>query len=404
MNDVIISKRNGGLGRKNPTEDMVTAMIGHGVAVAGKFALGASIQLYSISDAKALGIDAAYDTTNSVQVFYHIDEFFRINPNGELWVMLLAQATAFDAMLDTANANARKLLADAEGRVRQLGVFFNPAAGYTSTLTDGLDGQVFTAVTKAQLLCVYQDEINAPLDAVVIDGREYNGTAAAAKDLRTLASEKVSVCIHRDHKILTGLKASGVGTLMGTISKAKVNENIGWVQKFNVASTLLGKYLQAGLTNGSAISSLNNTDLNTLNTKGYIFLRKIADAPGLYFNDSHTCTVISSDYAYIENNRTLDKAIRGIRKKLVPKVSGPLEVDEETGRLAPETAKSYESDADDVIGEMKSAKEVSGGYSYCDEKQDVLSTSRVDIQINVVPYGTGRTIGASIGFSNPFKQ
>jgi len=405
MNDVVIKKRNGGLGRRNPTEDMVSALITMGVAVAGKIALGDAKQLFSENDAKALGIDAAYDAAAGVQVYYHISEYFRVNPDGELWIKIMAQATTYAALVDPDTANGVKhLLAEAGGRVRQLGVAFNPAAGYAPVLAEGLDSAVVAAIAKAQLLCDYQDSINTPLSAVVIDGREFNGTTAAAKDLRGLTSPKVSVFIGRDHKVAANTKGSAIGTILGAISKAKVNENIGWVAKFNVADINLGKFVQAGITNGSAISTLAKSDMDALNTKGYIFLRDIAGISGKYFNDSHTCVAKTDDYAFIENNRTMDKAIRATRTVLLPQVSGPLLVDEETGWMAPETAKALEGDAEGVLEQMKRDKEISGGDAYCDEKQDVLATSQVEVRLDLVPYGTGRTLVASLGFTNPFNQ
>lgn len=404
MNDVKISKRNGGLSRRNPSDDMVAAFIMHGVAVAQKIALAEVKQLYSVNDAVALGLDAAYDTANGILVYYHIAEYFRLNPDGELFIMLVAQTTVFANMVDPAIASIKTLLNTAEGRVRILGAIFNPDEDYEATLTTGLDGAVLAAITKAQLLADAMDEQNTPLDAIIIDGREFNGSTAAAVNLRLLVSDRVSVCIHRDQNVTINPKGSAVGTIVGVISLAKVNENIGWVQRFNVANINQGKYLQAGLTNGSAINTFAPSDYDTLNDKGFIFLRKIPGIAGVYFNDSHTCTALADDYAYIENNRTINKAIRAVRTALLPKVSGPLFVDEETGMLEPETAKSFEADAQNVIDQMQRDNEISGGDSFCDETQNVLSTSEVAVEIEVVPTGTGRKISASIGFNNPFKQ
>jgi len=42
----------------------------------------------SIDDAEALGITPAYDDTNAVLAYHHIDEFFRIAPDGNLYIVL----------------------------------------------------------------------------------------------------------------------------------------------------------------------------------------------------------------------------------------------------------------------------------------------------------------------------
>ena len=103
-----------------------------------------------------------------------------------------------------------------------------------------------------------------------------------------------------------------IGTCIGAISKAAVNECIAWVQKFP-----LGLKAPA-LFNGLLIKNIETTDLNTLNDNRYIFVRTHVGDADNYFNDSHTCDVATSDYAYIENVRTIDKACRGVRTNLLP--------------------------------------------------------------------------------------
>ncbi|MGY0034446.1 hypothetical protein [Pedobacter sp. NJ-S-72] len=70
----------------------ISGLIANGVAVVGKLMLGQPYAIYSPDDAKQLGIDAAYDATNSVVLSHHINEFYRGSEIGtKLYLMVVSQ-------------------------------------------------------------------------------------------------------------------------------------------------------------------------------------------------------------------------------------------------------------------------------------------------------------------------
>ena len=81
------------------------------------------------------------------------------------------------------------------------------------------------------------------------------------------------------------------------------------------------------------MSDYSETDLDTLDEKGYIFYTSVSGVAGIFANDTHTCSPITSDYAYVENNRTIKKAIKLAKSELAPRVKGRLYVDENTGYM-----------------------------------------------------------------------
>jgi len=394
MNNIVITKTNGGLGRRNPSKDMVSGLLANGVAVVGGVQLGQVYKLESVNDATQLGIDANYDATNQVLVYEHIKEFFRINPDGVLYIMLLAQNISYKDMLDPVNSgNGLKLLNDANGEIRQLGVVYNPTLAGT-----WLD--VNAAILNAKKLAAEADVLKMPL-SIILEGRYYNTTAPV--DLRTLNAEKVSVMIGQDLSVANDSSNpqstyAAVGTALGAVSRAAVNENIAWVEKFNV----FGDTLTIAGIQGSNINTLSDATKNTLNDYGLLFFRTFVGKDGIYFNDTPTCTAITSDYAYIENNRTIDKAIREVRSILLPRLNSPIEVDTDTGQLSPEVVKSFEADGRRALEVMLSNGEISSMDVYVDPSQDILGTSELKVQFTLVPTGTARQISVTIGFSNPF--
>lgn len=389
LNDIIITKLSGGLGRRYPEQDMVSGFITQGIAVPGGVQLFTSYRLKSLDDALLLGINKNYDTTNNLLVYEHIKEFFRVNPSGELWIYITDLSVSYGLMLDPALTNsAKKLLADANGTIRQLGVVDNQTGGnWTNTLN---------ALTQAQVLATYQYNLHAPCE-IILEGKYFNFPIVT--NLRTLNSPNVSVMVGQDKSIAsTYPDYAAVGTLLGTISKARVNECVGWVGKFNI----LGDTLQVPSIANQLLSNISTGDMNTLNDYGYIYFRTHTGRPGIYFNDSHTCTDVTDDYAFIENNRTIHKAIRNIRTALLPRLASPILVDPDTGKLNPEVCKSIESDGKRALETMLSEQEISGLDVFVDPDQNILANNELQVQFSIIPTGTARQIKVTIGFENPF--
>ena len=120
---------------------------------------------------------------------------------------------------------------------------------------------------------------------------------------------------------------------------------------------------------------------------------------GTYLNDSFTATGLETDFAYIENNRTIDKAIRSINKVLIKKVSGPAYIDPDTGLLEASGVAALEGLCDDVLDQMVRDGEVSGYEVYINPKQQVLKTSKLEIIVKIIPVGTLRKIEVKIGLT-----
>ena len=118
---------------------------------------------------------------------------------------------------------------------------------------------------------------------------------------------------------------------------------------------------------------------------------------GSYMNDSHNLDDATSDYSMIENVRTMDKAVRGIRTYVTPELGGNVYVDEEAGTLQSYTVAHLETVANKALEDMEKAGELSGYKVEIDPDQDVLSTSTIEMVIKNVPVGVARRINIKIG-------
>ena len=325
------------------------------------------------------GVASPIDTMH-----YHIDRFFKIQPKGVLYVGVYGIPGSYTF------TEATTMRIFANGEIRQLGVYA-PGATFNAALVTALDTEVMKG-----------EDADAPYSAILTPN--IKGTALSA--LPTLASNsdyRVSVDIAMDGGAVgldlyyaQGVSIGTMGALLGAVSLASVNENIGWVQKFNISDGT--EFETAWFGNGVAVKDQASSLLDTLNSYKYIFFRKFTNRTGTYYNDSHTSIANTSDFAYIENVRTMDKAIRLIQENTLPKLNGPLLVNA-NGTLTEQDISEFERLSAIGLDDMQRNQEISA-YSFAmDSSQDVLTTSQVEATITIVPVGVARNIVFNVKFA-----
>jgi DNA-binding transcriptional regulator of glucitol operon len=319
---------------------------------------------------------------------YHVSEFFRMNPQGVLYIGIFAYDAAFPAIKTIQNY--------AEGQIRQMMVY------QTGTVFAG------TQVTAIQAVCDTLVSEDQPLVVVYNpDITSFATLAALNINLNTLDSEMVSVNIGMDltgdgnfyYQTVGGAVNSG-GTELGLLSKAKVSDNIAWVGQYNVASG--DEFDKLQFANAVSYIGTSTAQLNTLNTYKYNFLRKFgADYAGSYFNLDLTCTASTSDFARIRNNRTMQKATRQIRIAMLPYLNSPIELNSD-GTLTQDVVQQFKAVCEKALDQMASNKEISQRQVSIDPTQDILSTNTLTIGVKIIPIGSAEEIAINIGFTTSF--
>lgn len=320
---------------------------------------------------------------------YHISEYFRINPTGKLWV-------GFYPVPGTYNfTELQDLQVYASGKIRQAFIYH---------LAIKTAPQISTDCTAIQAVCDTLEGLHMPVSSVVYaPGFSQSASISTFENLALLEASNVSVCIGQDGggqgaylRVVSGISISNGGACLGTVSAAAVNECIGWVGKFNMSNGVENNIL--AFINGSLYTSYSASTINQVNSYRYIFTVKHIGLSGSYWNDSHTAIIESSDYAYIENNRTIDKAIRIGRVALLPSLNSPLKLNS-NGTLANFAIANLTGILNSAENVMIRDNEISAFSSTIDPKQDVLSTSTIYITLKIVPTGTARNIIVKIGFA-----
>lgn len=390
-----------------------SGLITTGVAVSGGLALGDTYKLLGVADAEALGLDADYDTTNNVVLYRHIVDFYDEAGEGTpLYLMVLAQTVTLAQLLDdTGSIYAKKLLVDAGGEIYRLAVGFNPESGYTETATDGLNSDVRAAIVKAQALHDWSLE-NFMEAQIILEGRAWAGTASTSLDLRSIPASPsgiqqnphVTICIAQDYdfaETLTGLaqKHAAIGKLLGTSAACEVNQDVGEVGAFNLTRETKSRWTTAGLSNHTKVSA-NQSQISTLDTKGYVFADTYVGVSGYRWNGDHTCApiIVDSDGNMNEHKMsyglTMNHAGRRLRAQLLPEVRSVKPVDPATGKMATGVVKYLEGLGNDVFDDMAADGHLTQGITIVDPDSDILVAKEVGISFNIVPYGTiGRING-----------
>jgi len=227
--------------------------------------------------------------------------------------MPVAQTVTLTQMADKSNNYLAKVLRDKAGECKLAMIALNPATDYVATITTGLDSDCITALYKLQELASFEFSKDRFCD-FFLEGRSFSGSASGIINLRTLESEcpDVSVWIGADNDV-SNLKPiyskyASVEDYVSMISLAEISQNAGeQIDLFSLTDVTNGYYLNAGLSSGSHINTYSDPNLDLLNEKGLNFATLVPGITGFHIVDTNTCSLATSDYAYVENNRTIKK-------------------------------------------------------------------------------------------------
>ncbi len=388
MNKLNFIKGQGGVPKTLPGEDHISGFLMYmaNTDMPAGFTADKCVQgVSTIEKAEELGIVNDNEANWSVRALhYHISEALRINPGMTLYVGLFAEPESnYDFR------EVKQMQNFAEGRLRQIAVYA-PGKDLSQADLTALQGVAKTLEnehTPLYILYAANIEDAEALEGMAVAG-QCNVSVVIAQD-----GDPDSVGAELFAKVNKKGSVTTIGLALGSLSAASVHESIAWVQKFPSGINT------PALADGSLIKELDKSVLEALDDQRFLFLVKYPGLAGSFWIDSHTMDLPTSDYAYIESVRTIDKAIRGIRTYLLPYLSSPLYVNAETGQLRPDTVTYLEQLAGRQLEDMERAGELSGYKVTIDPDQNVLATSTLEFVVQKVGVGVMRTINVKIGYT-----
>ena len=319
---------------------------------------------------------------------YHIAEFFRGNPSGQLIVGIFPIPTTYTFSEITTMQNY------AVGKIRKIGIFKDDV--YSNADLIAIDLEIKTN----------NDAKHAPLSAIYAGNLTGMADINTLPDLSALSANKVSSIVGQDGGALGaqlfagyGKSITQIGIALGLWSLSSVSEDFGNViDKFNLSNGTENDV--PAFANGQLLSSLTSNALDSVDSKRHIFGQKYVGSAGTYFNDNHTAIALSSDYAYMNDNTVIDKACRGIYTNVLPVLKSKL-LKNADGTLATSTIKYICGKALAPLYQMQrdgDLSTVSTTDVYIDPTQNVTMTSTLVINVVLNEDGIARNIQIPISF------
>lgn len=389
LSKVTVNVGSDGLGRRPINKDKISGILFFNDTLPAGFTTTTRCKkVYSLSEAETLGLAQA-SATAAVE-WYHVSEYFRGNPDGELWIGYYAVPASTYAFTEIST-----MLIAALGEIRQLAVYANAltfASAQCTTIQAIVDAM---DAAYRQIVILYAGNMSA---ITAVTGW------SAVTDLRTLTAKKVTVVIAEDGSgagaTLAAAKAyniTAIGLALGCISRASVEQSIGNPQNFDLSD---GTEMEIpALANGDLVSALTSSAMGGLKDKGYLIaIKRSPDISGTFFERVPTAIAATSDYAFIENNRTVNKAIRLVRTALIPQLNANLFVKSD-GTLREDTVGYFQDLAQTPLDQMAADDEISAGEALIDPTQDVNGTSQLTISVRIVPVGIAEEIIVNIGLT-----
>ena len=391
MQNLTITRTNGNLVRSLAGEDHISGLVFYSATLpvadggAPEFTTTERIHtISSIETAEKYGITADAAAWETKVLHYILESIFNMNPGVSLYVGIFKPAAGTNAFSEI------KLIQNfAGGRLRQVGVW-NGAVELSDTIINSLQSVATTLEAQNKPLSI----LYAPKVADVTSLEGY--TKAGRKNVSVIIAqdgEGTAAALYKDAANAAKASVSALGDLLGAVSKAKVHQSVAWVEQFptNIAVAAFG--------DGTKYRDLDTATIEELDADRFIFCRTYDGFAGTFFNDNHTLDLPTSDYAYISDVRTMDKAVRGIRSYLLPKLGRPMKVDASTGKLERTAVEHLITTGNKALEDMERDGELSGYKFDIDPDQNILSTSRVRGVIKNVPVGVMRNLDLEIGFA-----
>lgn len=389
---VKITFENGTLGGVSPSEDGVVGLVAHAAAVGTTFALGTPYLITKLDGLTALGITSESTGVNA-GVYKTVKEFYAEAPEGtKLWLMGVAASTTVANLTDKTKNNIKPLLDAARGAINILMVKVSP--GGTPTMQGSIDGDTLTAVANLQALADDWTETHYAPFLSVVEAMSYNGVASGLPDLGERSDNRVAVVLG---DTVSGSAGAAVGLVAGRLAANPVQRSLARVRSGAIASQEM--YI------GTVAAELGDPEV--AHDLGYIVPRTFVGKSGYYWSDDKLATAASDDYATIARRRTIDKAYRIAYKTLVDEIADEVPVDAD-GKLAAYHCKGVETAVESaIVNQMTSEGNLGndpdnasdlGVQCYIDPEQNILATSRLEVGLNVKPYGYSKYINVKLGF------
>jgi predicted hotdog family 3-hydroxylacyl-ACP dehydratase len=383
--NVNINLLDGGLARPAPGQDHISGIVVY---------QGAAIDAIAARQFRNAAEAEAHTPALTAEGLFHVQEFFRMAPGATLWYSQIGDTSATPA---EAVAQLVAMQAAAGGTIRQFvlcgtGVGTDAATYETTAAAVGTQMETFLE-EKRPAVCLIPNGFTvganrAPVAPALSANKRFVGYVAA-KDGNNATNP-------------TGFFAAG--TALGCLARGRVGQDIGGVTSFPLSDGSRFNVVLLGSTNIN-FKSFSASELDALSNARIILVRELPGQSGAWFSQGATLAPATSDYAFLNNCRRAQKAVRLAYVAYVREVNEDNAiVDETTGLLTQETVDYYEAIGRQALQVMIQERDLTSVQVVVDATTNVLSTDTIPVALRLLPPGTTRFFDITIGFFNPLSN
>lgn len=392
---ISIGFNNGVIGAVTPLDTGCFGLVASAVAVSSGFQLETPYQVKNLKDVANLKLS---DTIDNHRLYKAITEFYAEAGEGsELWIYGMPKNKKVSEWFSPENgvAPVENLLNAAKGKIR--GVFCVNGTTASTTVQNGMDSDVLVAAGKADTLFKkYTAEKYAPF-FTILEAYFFDGNKVSLPDLKTQNYNSVGILIG-DTETRTGTTASkgcAVGVLAGRLAKYSVKVNPGKVRNGALSAQKL--FIKD--------TPVEQFDTEALYNKGFITFTTHQNRAGYFVMDANMACAVDDDYHYITHRRTINEAFRLTYDALLDFLMDEVPANND-GTIQAIYAKTMESAVerkittsmgDDLSRNQDDIKDT-GVKCFVNPKQNIVSTSKIEVSVSVRPFGTARWIEVVLGF------
>ena len=383
---VTIELMSGGLGRVSATDDGVAGLLLTGTAVGSTLELNKHYQLSTTRDLDTLGVTAE----NNPLVNHEVRSFYAQAGDGsELHLLVVSEASVLEDMCDpSAGSPLCKLIEGAGGRIRIVGVNRLIGEEESPDTSQGIDGDAIAAAASAQQCAESYAEKIMPF-RLFLPAAKWTGEVGTYKPSGS-SYNRVAMVLASEGE-LEGQYPAAIGMVLGRAAKLEPQQDLGRVKSGSLAA-------DGYFTNGS--NFLEKQGLaESLNDAGFIFFMHYPSKNGCYLNGCPMACAATDDYAVLNNGRVIDKAMVVCYDTYISEIMDNVVVDAD-GKLSSGVCTNFEAMVENAVASLMDGQ-ISSFSAYVDPDQNILSTSRLEIECTIVPLGVAKNIHVKLGFSNP---
>lgn len=394
MGKIVTNIATGGLGRPSANTDKHCGLIIEVTALPSGWTNNTVKRIQKVEDLAELNvkIDGLIDEKH---IYYHVREFFRLSPNGLLFLALTT---------DTFDVDKLDLITEFNDNIRIIG-YNSPVVMTDTSEIVALNTKAETLFTASALpIRVVFSGINATLNPSGV---------TAPRVFYDICQDYTTGSLAKDVYDNNSNQCNATGTWLGLISARGVHQKISWVEFGNIAGLDWKDY---GIIGGTSTVNYTESAIQAELDKGIVIPRKYPRSSGTFMSGFRTATPTSDDFAVGTNARVIDKACVSVYDATLPNVDRPIYVNPADGKLTPESIAILTEDAynaiqsnmvagrtgDDVeLSVDPNTGQLQRNAVYIDPDQNVLTTEQIVITIGLVPVGAAKTIIVNIGLRNP---